>query len=406
MEAAPTTDVFIARQPICDAKLDTVAYELLFRSSSDNNANVRDGDSATSEVLLNAFTVIGLDELVGDHKAFINITRGFIVEKDRVNLPKDRVVLELLENVESDPVSISAVRDLVKEGYTIAMDDFEFQDELVPLVRLAEIVKIDVLALTKEQLINHVEKLKPLGVRLLAEKVESMEDFEYFKSLGFEFFQGFFLSRPKVFSNPSLDSNSIATLKLLSELHNPDAEVDDLERIIAADVSLSYKLLRYINSAFFQSVQKIESLRKAIMTLGINQLRAWATLVALSTSSSSLDSLMNTIMVRARLCELIAKAQGKKRTDQYFTAGLFSGLDAMMNTDLNSILEKLHLSDELVNAIVHQEGELGTVLKAAIAYEEAEWEVFEFLDLGVETNTLVSAYGEALEWADETLSEL
>lgn len=392
-------DVFVARQPIFDRELEIYGYELLFRHADAAQANVIDGDSATSQVILNAFTVIGLDELVGPHKAFINMTRAFLTRERQIPFPVERIVLEVLEGTEPDNELLLALQRLKRQGYPLSLDDFVFDERLLPLVELADIVKVEVSALTPAEVADHVERLRPYRVKLLAEKVETREEFEHCHELGFDYFQGYFLERPDVVRGTSLATGRLQVLQLLSALHRPGVEVEELERHIAQDVTLSYKLLRYLNSAFFSLPKRVECIHQAIVYLGLDELRAWASLLVLATASDKPAALMATLMVRAKMCELLARSLGRKPAANYFTVGLFSGLDALLDAPLEEIVAKLPLSAEASAALLRREGDTGRLLECAISYEHGDWRRIEAL--GVPADEVIAAYLEALHWSNE-----
>lgn len=392
-------DVFIARQPIFDRELKVYAYELLFRRADVRDANVIDGDQATSQVILNAFTVIGLDELVGPHPAFINMTRGFLLQDRRVPFPVDRVVLEVLETIEPDAEVVAALQDLSRQGYRLSLDDFIFHETLLPLVKLADIIKVDVMVLTPEQIRRHVEQLRPYKVQLLAEKVETREQYELCHELGFDYFQGYFLERPNVVRGTSIPTNRLPILNLLGALHRPDVEVEELEQIISQDVSLSYKLLRYLNSPLFALRRRIESIRQALVFIGANELRTWATLLALASASDKPQELMSTLMVRGKMCELLARKLKLKAPGNYFTIGLFSGLDSLLDAPLETILASLPLSDEVVAALLRHEGEGGRLLECVLSYEHGEWD--RIAQTKLPAQLVIDSYLEALHWGNE-----
>jgi c-di-GMP-related signal transduction protein len=257
------SDIYIGRQPIYDRKLGVYAYELLFRAASDNSAKFTDGDQATSDVIVNTFLEIGLDNIVGDRLAFINLTRAFFVGEHTISLPRDRVVLELLEDIEADEEVVSSVKRLSEQGYSIALDDFIYHESLQPLVQLADIVKIDIMAMDRDEIREHVKALRQHPLRLVAEKVETQEEHDYCMELGFDYFQGYFLAQPKVIQGRRLPNNRLAILKLLSRLQDPEITTKQLEELIAQDVAFSYRILRYVNSAAYAPPRKIESIHQA-----------------------------------------------------------------------------------------------------------------------------------------------
>ena len=392
-------DVFVARQPIFDRDLRVYGYELLFRHADSQLANVVDGDRATSDVILNAFTVIGLDELIGDNQAFINMTRGFLLDGGRVPFPVDRVVLEVLEGTEPDAELVLALQDLSRRGYKISLDDFIFEESLLPLVQIADIVKVEIMALSPEQIREHVRQLRPYDVKLLAEKVETREQFDLCHDLGFDYFQGYFLERPHIVRGTSIATNRLPILKLLAALHRPDVEIADLDCIISEDVSLSYKLLRYLNSPLFPIQRPIGSIRQAIAYIGINELRIWASLLALSSASHKPQELLVTLMVRGKMCELLARRLELAGPTNYFTIGLFSGLDSLLDAPLEEILGTLPLSEEVSSALLHHDGSGGHVLDCVLSYERGEWERID--RMRIPSEDVIDAYLEAIHWGNK-----
>jgi len=394
------SDIFIGRQVILDQDLNTFAYELLFRQGENaGTAAVNDGDIATSRVMLNSVVEIGLEELVGKHRAFINLTRNFLEYPHMVVVPPQQVVLEILEDIEPDEVCISAVKALKKEGHTIALDDFEFSESFRPLLELADIIKIDILALSEQELEEHVGELRAYPLKLLAEKVETHAQFEKLKSLGFDYFQGYFFSKPTLVRGKGLPSNLQAVLRLLAQLYHPDIEMEEVGEIISHDVSLSHKILRFINSPMTGLRAEVDSIQQAVPLLGLNTIRNWVTVLALAARSDKPHALSMISMTRARFCELLAKASKIPKADGFFTVGMFSTLDAMMDQPLESLVAELPFSDESKNALTAQSGQLGNALKCAIAMETNDFSLLGFEDLGLAD--LSELYLEALHWADE-----
>ncbi len=389
-------EVFIGRQPIFDRNLQVYAYELLFRSGDRTQAGVVDGDQATSQVIINAFMEIGLNQIVGSHRAFLNFTRDFLMSDAPLPLPKDRVVLEVLEDVRIDTALVDAVRSLRKQGFTIALDDFVFAEEWRPLVEIAEIIKIDVMALDRDEIRAHVDLLRGFDVTLLAEKIESVEDLDYLQSLGFDFFQGYFLSKPTIVKGRRIPANHLATLQLLARLNDPEVNVGALDKLISRDINLSYKLLRYINSAFFALPRKVESIRQAVVYLGLREIKTWASLLAMSGIQDKPYELFNLSLIRAKMCELLAQATEQPNTETFFTVGLFSILDALMDLPMDAILDALPLSEPVSNALTRQEGRLGEALRCAIAYERWDWDKICYSSL--DADTLQAIYFESLAW--------
>ena len=403
--AAPVANAFVARQAIFDLKLDVVGYELLFRQKAgDTTANFSDRDQASMRVLLDSFLDLGLDQLVGQLPAFLNLTRTFFLAAQNMPLPRDRVVLELLEDEKIDQPLIESIRGYAQSGYRIALDDFVYSPQMDPLLEIADIVKVDVLALSPSEIEKTVRKIRPYNVVMLAEKVETPEHYEFCKDLGFDLFQGYFLCRPNVVGGHRIPASRLATLRLLAKLQDPHVEIDALEKIIREDLSLSYKLLRLINSAFYGLPQKIESIRQTLVLLGLHHIRAWVSLLTLSSLDDKPDELMVTAMVRAKMCEGLADRAGVMNPDVYFTAGLFSTLDALLDMSMEDILEQLPLARELNDALLKRDGGMGAALDCVIAYERGEWDAVSFRHL--EASDIRGAYLDAVEWSQSAGREL
>lgn len=398
-------DVFVGRQAIFDASLEVVGYELLFRRKLDDlTADFRDRDEASTSVILDSFLDLGLERIVGDVPAFLNLTRSFFLSPRKLPLPKGRVVLELLEGEEVDPPLIESVRAYAEAGYRIALDDFVLTDSMRPLLEIADIVKLDVLELEPSELQRYLEVLAPYDLVFLAEKVETLQQFEECKRMGFDLFQGYFLCRPNVVHGHRVPPNRLSTLKLLAKLQDPDVSMDSLEQVIREDVSLSYKLLRLINSAFYGLPQKIESIRQTLVLLGVHQIRSWVSLMAMSRLADKPDELMLTAMVRGRMCEELAERAGCINADAYFTAGLFSTLDALLDLPMQEVLESLPLSEDLVVALLRREGPMGAALACVLAYEFGDFEAVTFRDL--RTEQIRDAFFDAVAWAEHVRHEL
>jgi EAL and modified HD-GYP domain-containing signal transduction protein len=399
-------DIYIGRQPIFDRDLEVYAYELLFRSGSLNqaaDANAPfDGDRATSQVIVNAFIEIGLDQIVGNRRAFINLTRSFVTAATPLPFPQDRVVLEILEDIEPDAEVLAGLRTLAGQGYQMALDDFVFQEDRQALLEVAHIVKIDLMAVPRETLQAEVARLRRHDVRLIAEKVETHEDFEQCRELGFDYFQGYFLSRPNIVQGRQLPPNRLAVLQLLARLQDPQADAGDIERLVAQDVALSYKLLRYINSAFFALPKKIESIRQAVIYLGTRAIRTWVSLLVVAGLDDKPAALVAQAMQRARMCELLAQRARRPQPDAYFTVGLFSLLEALLDAPLESILDTLPFSDGIRDALLRQEGPYGEALACVIAYERGHFLKARFDRLGA--TEMTDTYLAATHWADQSAS--
>ena len=397
-------DIFIGRQPIYNRDIELHAYELLYRSNKNQNqANVIDHDRATAEVVLNAFMEFGLDHLVGDKPAFINLPRSFVVGDLPIPFTNEQVVLEILEDITVDGQIIDAVQTLREAGYTIALDDFVFHDSLRPLVENSAIIKIDIMALPREKVVEHVAELRNYPVSLLAEKVESHDDFAFARALGFDYFQGYFFCRPKVITGKTVTSHRLSLLRLLAELQNPDPRLNEITKLVSQDIALSYKLLRRLNSAAYALPRPIESIHYAIVFLGLQHIKQWIALIALSKVPDKPDELMALSLTRARMCERLARA-GRGNVETHFTVGLFSVLDALLDTPMEELLLQLPLDRELKAALLHHEGPAGRALSCAQAFEHGAWESAHYGNLS--PDQITDAYLNAVIWADELQASL
>lgn len=390
---------FVGRQPIFDRDLNVFAYELLFRSGDGNSAMITDGDKATANVLLNTFTDIGLETIAGKKKAFVNLTRKLLLGNNLSCLPADRVVLEILEDIEPDALVLEAVKQLAAQGYTIALDDFVYSADLEPLIGLADIVKIEFPLIPNEELPEHIQKLRDLGVQtILAEKLETQEEYELCKDLGCDLFQGYFFSRPQVVSQQKTHVNIGPIVRLMSELQNPDITVGEVEEIIQTDAQLSFKLLRFVNSANAATTRRIESLKQATTLMGIARLRSLASMLLMTgINESKPQELVGMAMVRGKMCELFAIALGKARPDRYYTMGLLSLMDAMLDKPMEEVIPMLPLAADMNDALLSHEGELGEVLKSVIDYEKGE----NAEHGGLTLQQMDEAYQSTLRWIAE-----
>lgn len=399
-------NVFVGRQPIFDANLNVFAYELLYRAAPNaaNSAGAIDGEHATTTTIINTFVEIGLDKLVRDKLAAINLTEQFLLEDNKLPFTPRQVILEILEDVPVTPALISAVQRLVDKGYIIALDDYLYNPAHAPLLNLAKIVKIDLMALDEQQLKEHVRELKKYNVKLIAEKIETPQEYLYCRELGFDYFQGYFLSRPQIISAEKLPANRLTILNLLAVLHNPDADADDLAEAINTDVTTSYKLLKMINSAAFNLQREIASIQQGVLLLGRRKLSSWASMLSMSSLSDRPSEILRTAMIRAKMCELMAEKSKERDIDRFFTVGLFSSLDLLLQRPLPKLLEPLPLSDEILDGLLYHKGRLGDVLSCVMAYEISDWRNVKLN--GLTTDDILVSNIEAVTWANGILDTL
>ena len=399
-------NILLARQPIYDKQLNVHAYELLFRPPNQSNWEW-DGDIATSQLVVNAFTEIGIEKVVNHKTAFINFTQKWLESPP----PFDAryVTIEVLEDVDPNEEIIAGVKALADRGFTIALDDFVYHEKWKPLLEIAHIIKIDVLNLRRNELETTLEQLKPYNVKLLAEKIEDHEMFELCKQLGFEFFQGYFLSKPQNIHGEVMPSNKVVIMSLLAELQNPNATVDGLEKIISNDISLSTKILRICNSAEMAVVKKIDTIRRAVVLIGLQALKQWSSIIALSRLSDKPSELVCLTLQRAKMMEYLANASNIENKAIFFTVGMFSLVDAFFDRPIKSLLKNLPFDDTVNGALLNYEGDVGKVLFCVQAQEKGNWLDIDWPYLNsidIDEEAFEKAYLDAIIWSTEVMQSL
>ncbi|HWE11253.1 MAG TPA: HDOD domain-containing protein [Solirubrobacteraceae bacterium] len=395
------SEVLVARQPILDRKLELAGYELLFRDVPvPTDAAMATPEGTTAKVLLDTFTEIGIERIVGAHTAWVNVDREFLLNGRAQSLPPGLVLLEILEDQLIDDKLILAIGELRKQGYVLALDDFEYSPSAEPLLELVDVVKLDFLALGRKGLSRQVERLKPHGVKLLAEKVETQEDFAYCAEAGCELFQGYFFCRPELVRGTRVDTGRLSLLEVLAALQDPAVELGALEQMIARDLRLSYRLLRYINSAFFGLRQEVRSIGQALALIGAENLKHWAALSVFASVDDRPSELSVTALVRARFCELAGGPRPRATRSELFTLGLFSLIDALMGMPIEEALAGIPFPEDLRAALTTHHGEKGRLLECVAALERGDFDG---------ARSIVPNAGElylaAVGWANEATKE-
>ncbi len=374
---------FIGRQAIYDRSLKVHAYELLYRSGPEEKSLAnQDGDMATVRVLVNAFLEHGAERLVGESTCFVNLTEAFLTGKLPLPLPPDRVVVEILEDVLPTPEVIEGVRQLREQGVRIAMDDYVHREGNAPLLKLCDYVKIDLRAQSRDKTEDLVTMLRPYGMKLLAEKVETEEEMKWCMALGFDYFQGFFLTKPEITTIKRVPANRLALVRLLAQLMDPKSDIDSLGHLIGQDVSLVYRLLRYANSSSFTPREPITAIGQTLVMLGLQAVRKIVSLIVLVELDDQPGDLLAQSLVRARMCEKLAIQSGQADPTLYYTVGLLSTLDALTKTPMDRVMEFLPLADEVSAALLGEEGLLSDALKCACAFERGNWKEARFGNMG------------------------
>ncbi len=404
---------FLGRQPILDPDRRIVGYELLFRSSDCSYADIRDYSLASANVILNALTEFGIGEILGKHRGFFNVDGEMLMSDALELLPREKVVIELLETIEVTDAVVKRCRDLKKKNFVLALDDNIYSAASIPLYEIVDIVKVDVLQVSAMDLPAMAERLRKWPMALLAEKVETLEQFALCREIGFEFYQGYYFARPSVLQQKRLDSSRIALMDLLNQI-TAEAELDTLEECFKKSPNLAYNLLRLVNSVAFGLREKIRSLRHALMVLGERQLQRWITLALFTCTENgqAVSPMLEIAVLRGRLMELlILRAGNDRRDDDYperaFIVGLLSLADLLFETSIDEILAHLNLTDEIRTALVGREGQLGGLLQMVEKLEQNEFDAVAQLldDFDLTPEDLLAAQMSSIGWANG-LSEL
>lgn len=408
-------EVFIGRQPIFNLHEQVVAYELLYRNKNVNSFPDVDSDAATVDVLVNSFLSIGIEEVTKGKPCFVNFTENLLMSSIDEFLDPSQVVIEILEDVPLTPNLVKRVIELKSHGFKIALDDFILKenvpiyDTLFPHI---DLIKVDFLisSLVERMEIENMVKENFPHIKLLAEKVETQEQYRVAKHSGYEFFQGYFFEQPQIIKAMDIPANAIQYFHIISLLKEEEPNVHLLAENIERDISLTYKLLQMINNSSKRSKSKIRSIKQAILLLGLANLRKWIYLLALREFDGRADTdlfqeLMRTSLFRAKVCEKLAKRNYKQNFSEYFLVGMFSLIDAILQRPMNVILQQLPFSEAITETILGGQTEMTPYLEFSIALGKLDWQRLEELapQINIEMASIDLLYNEALEWAETSL---
>ncbi len=398
-------DFILGRQQIFDRKLNVYGYELLFRScQQQNHAQIVDGTVATNHLIVDALLECGLENLTNGTRAFINLTGENLLQGVAQLLPRDKVVIEILEDAPVNDSLIEAVTLLANQGYLIALDDFIFDPHWEPLVEIASIIKIDVLEQEEHSIVKLIQKLQRYPVRILAEKIETPEQYQHFLELGCDYFQGYFFHKPNLVSGKRLQTNRQHLFRVLGEINQEDVDIHKISALISQEVGLSYKLLKFINSAHFSLPRKIRSIEQAIVLMGLLELKRWINLITLTQISENCPlEMLRISLIRAKMCELLARHVKHSDPEAFFLTGLFSNLALVLEQPMESIVSDLPLADPIKQGLL-LDGEMGEALQCAIHYEL--WDLDKAGFEAVKITTVGDLYLQSIRWAQQVLSEL
>jgi EAL and modified HD-GYP domain-containing signal transduction protein len=393
-------DVFVARQPIFDRNEKVFGYELLFRDGLTPVYRHTDPTAATSHIIAESPALIGVESITRGELAFVNVTRDLLIAGCTSLLPARYTVIEVLETVSADDSVIEACRAMKKAGYRIALDDFTYADRGSPLVAVADIIKVDMLRTQPEERRELVRTLSARGIQMLAEKVETQEQLAECRSHGFEYFQGYFFSRPVTLSSKIIPGIKLHYLEMLKEIQRPELDLDLIEDIIRHDVSLSYRLLRHLSMAYFGMREPIHSIRQALMTVGEREFRKWMSVLVLANlAGDHPEELVVQALVRARLCERLAPQAGMRpAADDCFLMGMLSLVDTMVGRPLEEILGHVPVADEVRSALLGDECAHLRLLEYVRAWEQGDWNGTTRLatEMHLDENRVPDLIGDAL----------
>ena len=402
-------NVFVARQPIFNRGEQSVAYELLYRKSEVNSYTHIDGDEATADVIINGFFNIGVEELSEGKKCFINFTENLLNLKLPTYFEPESIVVEILEDIPINKELVSICQELKELGYTIALDDFAIQEsyDLLPeLLKYIDIIKIDFLQTPLYDRRRMITRYKSHQVSFLAEKVETREEFELALKDGFDLFQGYFFSKPDVLSTQDIPAYFQTHYQISEELSRSEPNINDIASKIEQDVALSYKLLRLINTAAFFTRNKINSIKHALVFIGLKEFKKWIYVLTIKQidheKNTGQEEVIKLSLIRAHLCEQLSQKIGKNDSSPYLLAGMFSLIDNLLHCSIDDALQKLPLSDEIKDAINGKNNEIGKVLNWTIQIEKCNWNLS---DLPLTANEISECYRNAIQWSNLLLYE-
>jgi EAL and modified HD-GYP domain-containing signal transduction protein len=395
---------FVGRQPIYKDGVDVFAYELFSHNTELKQAAFANGDTVTAEALLHECVSVGLEAVTGKQPAFVNVSRDFILNNYSWFLPKDGVFLQLAGDVKPDDALLKAASHLKRAGYSIALKDYVYRDETRPLTEIADIVKVNVRSGDRDQLAKQIDKFRSAGVKVLAQGVESHGDYQAARALGSDYFEGYFFCQPNPTENKLIPHNRLSTLQVLAAIQTPEVTLEQLERALGQNIAMSHQILRYVNTPMNPSPRKVDSIRHAISLVGTNLIRQWASVVWVKSIEDKPRELMVMAAIRAHMCQQLGLAMGSEKGDQFFTAGLLSLLDALMDRPMDLILGQLPLIDPVKEALLNRTGAMGEAIRCVEAYERCDWAQTRCGNLS--EKTIREAYLSGVIWCRTALNEI
>lgn len=408
-------EVLVARQPILNKNQEVYAYELLHRSNKRENFSVLSDEQATIDVI-NSFVEIGIEDLSEGKPCFINFTESLLAKGIQTYFDPETIVIEVLETAQYTDEFIDVLRKLKDDGYRIALDDFELvgnEPYFDAVLNLADIVKVDIQKTSWDKQNKILPLLKKYGVQLLAEKVETREEYEQCLKYGYTLFQGYFFCKPMIMSTSNLSIQKNNLILIMAELSRNEPDVDKIANQVERDITISYKLLRLINSPALRRVQEIKSIKQAIVLLGLKELKNWISMMYIRETINETDPIQNEItkmsMLRAKTCELISVKIGKRKDSPcFFLTGMFSFIDTLLKQPLEKIINQLPLDKEIKETLLGKETLYKDVLDLVILLEKGAWQEVSAIckKIGIDEQDVFGEYLNALRWTQHAFAEL
>ncbi|KEA63352.1 putative signal transduction protein [Marinobacterium lacunae] len=396
--------VLMARQPIYTKSHDVSAFELLFRDPDGKFVDGLKDKDATLGVLMGTYSSISKGGEVQNLPCFLKVTDTFLLDNEMPDLPRQNFVIEILGHSKISPALIERVKGLANDGYRLALADYNPTDpRFGPLLNVVHVLKLDIQKLGLSNVQKLVQKLRPFQLELLADKVETKDEFRQCLEMGFELYMGYFLSKPEPVKGKKITGNKVLLIQLLTELQRPSATAQSVEEIALNDPALTFKILKVVNSAAFNLRREITSLSHAIAMLGMEQVRRWVMLFLANSNGDKPDDLTRNMLQRGRMCELIAEMSGREEPINHFIVGLLSQLDVMMDMDMAELMSQVPLHQEIKAALISRAGSYGEVLQEVEHYERGE---FEHLRKMLDKHTYEVAYRHSLSWATQVMQAL
>jgi EAL and modified HD-GYP domain-containing signal transduction protein len=401
---AEDIQVLMARQPIYTKSQDVAAFELLFRDPKGSFVEGLADKDATLGVLQGTYSSVSQGGEVHNLPCFLKVTDSFLLDHDMPDLPRQSFVIEILGHSKFSPALVDRVKDLASQGYRLALADYDPTDErFAPLMNTVHVLKIDIQKLGLDNLPAILQKLRPYQLELLADKVETKEEFRLCLEMGFELYMGYFLSKPEPVKGKKITGNKVVLIQLLAELQRPNATAQSVEEIALNDPQLTYRILRVVNSAAFNLRREITSLSHAIALLGMDQIRRWVMLFMANSDGNKPDDLTRNMLQRGRMCELVAEMTEREEPINHFIVGLLSQLDVMMDIEMKELMDQVPLRQDMKDALVSRTGSMGQILQEVEHYERGE---FEHLQRLLERHFYEMAYRHSVAWSTQVMQAL